>query len=945
MLAAALMTVVMAGPARSAAVGALAAERTPPAGVTALVPDAGGDDVVVFTHEVITLADGYSMDIADNGDIFAAVEIDAGIGNYEIRVLRSQDGGSTWTAWGALASDLANVTFSNPSLHIAEGDQDRVYIAYRYGPGAGLPATIDIAYSALSVAQAQWTTRTVLSQPGVVFRRPDLTSDAVNFQGYRLYLAAEGEDGNGADMWFSRSTDFGNAWSAEYRFATALVGSTTFASAAIAYGFGGVVHVAYEVWRTQDGDRGIAYRRAINSAANGLADWQPGVTLAPGSDGWYDTFVSVAASPSTNAVLVAWDSFFPDPIDLGSKLRVSSDAGATWGSAEFEAVPFLGHGQLLAMPGGLGFRVGAIYFGGFATGQADEATPQDWGPARIMSDHWTGTAGDAPVPAADPTRQQRLGLLWAVKYNAGPDTLFFDAEWRRDPGYPNLAAGFPVALADAPNSSPALVNLDEDPELEIVFGDDGGNVHVVEANGAIKAGWPVNVGELPDAGPIAAADLDGDGRYEVIAGTADGLVHRFSGSGVELPGWPVDLGTGVATYVSLGAISAGSFRQIVACSGTEVHVLNADGTSAFGFPRTVGEPIEAPAAIGDIEGDGAPELVIVGGHTVTMLRNSGLLMQSQFSPASTYTEQPSLADLDLDGRLEIVLPTVEGQLQIWNADGDSYGPTWPFIEPTGSPISTVAIANLAAGARPELAFVARDGAAHLVFETGTELTGWPHAAGALMHSGPIIEDLDGGSSDVAFGSDGAAGYAWKNLSVAVPGWPKALPATCDVSPAAGDLDHDGIVEIVFATASALVVYDTGSPVDRSEPWLVWPMQGCNPERQSCLSGGQDAVTGIGAPAALRLDFAPPRPNPSRGDVAFEFALPQAAVVRLMIHDVAGRAIRQLVRAETQAGGHRVAWDGCDESGVPVAAGMYYARLAVEGPGGRAARTREVALLE
>ena len=55
-LAVALMAVVMAGPARSAAVGALAAERTPPAGVTALIPDAGGDDVAVFTHQFHRIA-------------------------------------------------------------------------------------------------------------------------------------------------------------------------------------------------------------------------------------------------------------------------------------------------------------------------------------------------------------------------------------------------------------------------------------------------------------------------------------------------------------------------------------------------------------------------------------------------------------------------------------------------------------------------------------------------------------------------------------------------------------------------------------------------------------------------------------------------------------------------------------------------------------------------
>ena len=72
-----------------------------------------------------------------------------------------------------------------------------------------------------------------------------------------------------------------------------------------------------------------------------------------------------------------------------------------------------------------------------------------------------------------------------------------DAEWRRDPGWPNLMSGFPVALPDRPHSSPVLANLDEDAELEIALTDAAGRVRVHEANGATKTGWPIDLGDLP----------------------------------------------------------------------------------------------------------------------------------------------------------------------------------------------------------------------------------------------------------------------------------------------------------------------------------------------------------------------------------------------------------------------------------------------------------------
>jgi flagellar hook assembly protein FlgD len=60
---------------------------------------------------------------------------------------------------------------------------------------------------------------------------------------------------------------------------------------------------------------------------------------------------------------------------------------------------------------------------------------------------------------------------------------------------------------------------------------------------------------------------------------------------------------------------------------------------------------------------------------------------------------------------------------------------------------------------------------------------------------------------------------------------------------------------------------------------------------------------------------------------FAFELPRAESVQLAIHDVSGRQVRTLMEGTLTAGRHTQIWDGTDDHGRAVAAGMYFARLA------------------
>jgi hypothetical protein len=84
------------------------------------------------------------------------------------------------------------------------------------------------------------------------------------------------------------------------------------------------------------------------------------------------------------------------------------------------------------------------------------------------------------------------------------------------------------------------------------------------------------------------------------------------------------------------------------------------------------------------------------------------------------------------------------------------------------------------------------------------------------------------------------------------------------------------------------------------------------------------------PARLPTEFAlaSPTPNPSRGHVQVEFALPREARVRVSVLDLQGREVALLADGVLPAGRYQRSWgDGAQHR---PAAGIYFVRLAADG---------------
>ena len=82
-------------------------------------------------------------------------------------------------------------------------------------------------------------------------------------------------------------------------------------------------------------------------------------------------------------------------------------------------------------------------------------------------------------------------------------------------------------------------------------------------------------------------------------------------------------------------------------------------------------------------------------------------------------------------------------------------------------------------------------------------------------------------------------------------------------------------------------------------------------------------------AALHFAVAP---NPFTGSTLLRFSLAAAGPVRAELLDVTGRRVRSLVAGELVAGEHTLRWDGRDDRGHALPAGLYFARLETAGNG-------------
>jgi len=203
---------------------------------------------------------------------------------------------------------------------------------------------------------------------------------------------------------------------------------------------------------------------------------------------------------------------------------------------------------------------------------------------------------------------------------------------------------------------------------------------------------------------------------------------------------------------------------------------------------------------------------------------------------------------------------------------------------------------------------------------------------------------------------GTGGVAWDDMSITVSGAPFAV-----VSPNGGEsFAPDQAIPItwnvgggaVAPTVNILISTDGGeswamleanTPNDGSEVVSYHPTQTsttCRIKLEAVgnvfydVSDSNFSISGVAtdAPRVGPVDFTldRPVPTPSHGAVTVDFSLIRDTRLDLAAFSLSGRRLRTLASGSWPAGRHRVIWDGNDESGARLPAGVYFVRGTADG---------------
>jgi len=467
-------------------------------------------------------------------------------------------------------------------------------------------------------------------------------------------------------------------------------------------------------------------------------------------------------------------------------------------------------------------------------------------------------------------------------------------------------------------SSIAIGQLDDDPYPEIAaaaWGDvnpEGQPVYEVwvwnAEDGTVVDGWPNTTSNFCWATP-ALSDLNHDGIDEIIIPCANGWLYVWEGDGTGFLNGDgkfkhLDANWAYGSPAVADIDYDNELEILVPSRSDSVYAWNPDGTYVTGWPVALSGDARTSIAVGDVTGNGLLEIVAgSNANDVYLLTDDGQVFPNW--PVSCvqnddFASSPTLADLDGDGDLEILMTSSDGQLHVWTWEGSPFNGSWPLSMPgadANDKRGSVSVANIDNNPGPE----------------------------------------------IIAGTNGGKVYAYDTDGELIAGWPIQTDGEVFSSPTIDDIDRDGDVEVIVSGMDGNVyVWDTEGDYDDGDG-IEWGNYRHNNRR----TGFYGYVLEVGvdddweeAVVGAKLDQNVP--NPFNPVTTIAYSVPDGgAEIDLAVYNVAGVRVATLVSGRVPAGPGSVVWNGTDGNGEAVASGVYFVRLDAE----ETSLTRKVVLLK
>ncbi|MEX1362105.1 MAG: FG-GAP-like repeat-containing protein, partial [Nannocystaceae bacterium] len=369
---------------------------------------------------------------------------------------------------------------------------------------------------------------------------------------------------------------------------------------------------------------------------------------------------------------------------------------------------------------------------------------------------------------------------------AGPELTLLDA-----------ATGQIVAstrVEGGPSSPVATADWDGDGQLDLLVGGRGTGLRVFDLRLATQSTVPL---EVPVETIEASRDADKDGFVDLLLQARGPAV--MVGPKVRWERRPLDAIRATPVIDDLdgdGELEVALFGTLD--EGNRLQLLDArtGGLEASSDPSHTQIVIRPPVVLRT--GRGADLLAVGGG--LTRFSGRDAILVDRYPLATAYAS-PTVADLDGDGREEIIVATWEGPGEIHALDAQTLVLRWKTeLGPLGS-FGAPHVSDVDGDGRLEVVVAALDGRV-VCLSAGGALK-WATDTGGRLNFEPTVADLDGdGAQEVLVaphldddplvvlrGIDGAERARWSGM------------ASRRARPLARDVDGDGRPEVLAATGA------------------------------------------------------------------------------------------------------------------------------------------------
>jgi hypothetical protein len=427
---------------------------------------------------------------------------------------------------------------------------------------------------------------------------------------------------------------------------------------------------------------------------------------------------------------------------------------------------------------------------------------------------------------------------------------------------------------------------------------------------------PMRTGSVwQDFSMTPVPSLDGDGIWDVVIGTAGGSRSVFAISGADGDTiWSYDSheyggGGWIDEVAPTGDIDGDEVIDILAAAeddgldtGPRRAYCFSGATGAKIWDRFLFASVFCVRAIDDLTGDGKDEVAAGTTDGIVYILNgaTGVILDS-YDAGSTVWSVAAIEDITNDGKKDIVAGTHNGFVHVIRSDSASLA--WPAAVSVGNIIEEVhTVGDQTDDGISEIT-VAGTMANHVLLDGAKGAVLWSRPTGQMAFAASATPDLSGdGLEDVVGGS----GYTVNRVRVmeGTTGdtlWMRATVGAVETVSFLPSVDGDASPDILAGTREGEIICYAGG---------------------SGLAGVNDVEQGIPDASAILWNL----PNPFGTATTIHYQVTHDAHVNLGIFDIRGRRVQELFAGCAAPGMYSAVWNGRDQTGMPVAAGVYFARL-------------------